>query len=366
MLLNQPDPQPLYVGIDVAIAKGTRLPVAVCTLRDGQLSPVPKSNFPPPPQGKGNVAALDPNHLTEFTRQTLLWLKGVEQNMSMPIGRIAIDAPKIWTKPGESRRQAERAMDRLGISCIATPTEAAFAAIKQKARQHISGGNPETHLPHSNQIWMLFGFELFRLLGEHWECIEVYPQAIVQTLSAAKDHKSSKVGFNAQILAISKALNLDATDLQQSLPNISYGRRDDKLDALMSAWVASLDPDQRIPLGLPPDDVIWVPKFESLNESAPREKLIPVIPSPKTIKPSGPAVSRTKERGNKGTTKIGYLNRNNQKVIRETDQPGTDHRQYLYVLRCKYCGHEYGSNGSDNWQRKCPQCQNGRPGMQIH
>lgn len=50
-------------------------------------------------------------------------------------------------------------------------------------------------------------------------------------------------------------------------------------------------------------------------------------------------------------------------VIAATDLPGTDHGQHIYVFRCGSCIHEYGSNGSNNFQRKCPKCQGGRPGL---
>ena len=67
------------------------------------------------------------------------------------------------------------------------------------------------------------------------------------------------------------------------------------------------------------------------------------------------------------TTAPGYLNRNNQVVVRRTDIPGNDHLQYTYVLRCEQpsCGIEYGANGSDIFQRKCPRCQDGAPGLPI-
>lgn len=63
------------------------------------------------------------------------------------------------------------------------------------------------------------------------------------------------------------------------------------------------------------------------------------------------------------STKPGFVNRNNQKVIRRTGAPGNDHYQYVYVLQCGDCSYEYGSNGSDNHQRKCPRCQKGAPGL---
>ena len=59
-------------------------------------------------------------------------------------------------------------------------------------------------------------------------------------------------------------------------------------------------------------------------------------------------------RKSKGTTIPGYENKNGQVVIARTDWKGTDHLQYVYILRCKHCGREYGANGSDIWQRKCP------------
>jgi len=64
-----------------------------------------------------------------------------------------------------------------------------------------------------------------------------------------------------------------------------------------------------------------------------------------------------------GTTDVGYVNRNGQTVLRATGRPGNDHLQYTYVLRCKACGNEYGANGSDIFQRKCPACQDGQPGL---
>jgi len=67
----------------------------------------------------------------------------------------------------------------------------------------------------------------------------------------------------------------------------------------------------------------------------------------------------------KGTTEIGYRNRNDQVVVLPTDLPGTDHNQKVYVLRCERCSHEYGANGSDIHLRRCPNCQAGRPGLDF-
>ena len=64
-----------------------------------------------------------------------------------------------------------------------------------------------------------------------------------------------------------------------------------------------------------------------------------------------------------GTTEPGYTNRNGQVVVRATDLPGTDHAQRIYVLRCTKCRGEYGANGTDIFERKCPACQGGAPSL---
>ncbi|MCA1732430.1 MAG: hypothetical protein LC732_02375 [Acidobacteria bacterium] len=65
------------------------------------------------------------------------------------------------------------------------------------------------------------------------------------------------------------------------------------------------------------------------------------------------------------TTAPGFINRNSQRVIRKTDLPGNDYLQRTYELECGHCSTRYGSNGSDIFQRKCPSCMNGRPGLVV-
>jgi hypothetical protein len=65
------------------------------------------------------------------------------------------------------------------------------------------------------------------------------------------------------------------------------------------------------------------------------------------------------------TTRPGYVNRNNQVVIRNTNLPGTDRGQTVYQLGCAICGHVYGANGSDIFERKCPKCQGGASGLPL-
>jgi Zn finger protein HypA/HybF involved in hydrogenase expression len=65
------------------------------------------------------------------------------------------------------------------------------------------------------------------------------------------------------------------------------------------------------------------------------------------------------------TTQSGYETRNGQIVIRSTGLCGTDHGQTVYELKCSHCSHEYGANGSDIFQRKCPNCQGGAAGLPL-
>ena len=65
------------------------------------------------------------------------------------------------------------------------------------------------------------------------------------------------------------------------------------------------------------------------------------------------------------TTTPGFVNKNGQVVIYNTGLGGTDHLQKIYKLGCSRCGHVYGANGSDIFERKCPACQDGEPGFPV-
>jgi hypothetical protein len=65
------------------------------------------------------------------------------------------------------------------------------------------------------------------------------------------------------------------------------------------------------------------------------------------------------------TTAIGFENENHQKCHGTLGVPGTDHRQLAYRMECLLCGNVYGANGSDVFQRLCPECQGGRPSIRY-
>ena len=66
-------------------------------------------------------------------------------------------------------------------------------------------------------------------------------------------------------------------------------------------------------------------------------------------------------RKDKNTTVVGYVNKNNQRNMGNSNKEGTGYGQMLYNMECQLCHFKYFANGCDVWQRKCPICQNGKP-----
>ena len=62
-------------------------------------------------------------------------------------------------------------------------------------------------------------------------------------------------------------------------------------------------------------------------------------------------------------TTIGYRNREGQQVIRKTEREGNAPGQRVFILHCTVCDHEYGADGCDIYDRLCPKCQDGPPGL---
>lgn len=253
-----------YAGIDVAFAKRKRLPIIVCTRRDGKLEPLPLRSLPAPPAGKGNAQILDEPTVTGFADDVAAYLRTVEEAFGVRVKRIAVDAPSDPKSNGASRRQCEIALDLKRISCITTPSVSEFSSIRKRASAHLANGGAESRMPGANQLWMLVGFALFERLRRDWECMEVFPQAIVAALNANQIHKSKSAGFAAQLNALSIHTAWPSVLDARSLAQIGFGTSHDRLDAYMAAWIASLDDSAREPIGVPPHDVIWGPRVSGL------------------------------------------------------------------------------------------------------
>jgi hypothetical protein len=191
-----------YAGIDVAFARGKRLPIVVCIPQGGRLQPLPlrRRDGSRPPIGRGNPETINDRAVADFAGATVEYLRWVEREHGVSIRRVALDSPSDPRNHSDARRCAESALDEYGIHCITTPSASDFEIIRRKVREHLDRQGAVSRLPHANQLWMLVGFELFRRLRNEWECLEVFPQA-----------------------------------------------------------TASLEPTERMAFGRPPNDVIWVP-----------------------------------------------------------------------------------------------------------
>ena len=62
---------------------------------------------------------------------------------------------------------------------------------------------------------------------------------------------------------------------------------------------------------------------------------------------------------------IGHFNPNGQQCCGHCGVSGTDHGQYAYKTECTICGYVYGTNGSDMYERRCPECQEGAAGIKY-
>lgn len=257
---------PAFVGIDVACEKEKVLPISIASWRADRLVPYRLRELAiSPPRGAGNVAALDGSRVRECARETADYLRAVAGALNLDVRRIAIDAPQAPANTPGSRRSAERALDAAGVSCFATPSAEEFDRIQRKVRAHIAAGGSESTLPHANQLWMLVGFALFEELANVAPCLEVFPQATVRAIGSGHVHKSRAGAVDEQLRAASAFTGWPDGTRDESLTDCVWGSAHDRLDAYLSAWVAALDEGQRVALGTPPHDAIWVPRANAIH-----------------------------------------------------------------------------------------------------
>jgi hypothetical protein len=204
--------------------------------------------------------ALETEFQEKFAEDTVLYLREVEAHFSVKIKRIAIDAPSDPRSADAEERQCELRLGAAHLRYFRTPSWAEFEDIHRQIEKHLSGGGRESHLPHANKLWMVVGFALFKSLRREWECLEVFPQAIVHAMGVAGAHKSSQNGYEGQLAAAARNTGVTTSQLASELKVACFGARHDRLDAYLSAWVAALDSHGREAFGVPPDDAIWVPK----------------------------------------------------------------------------------------------------------
>jgi hypothetical protein len=262
-----------YIGIDLCFAKKKRLPISICTWRDGRLHPWPLKSLPfEPPRGSGNAAVLNRKTVRAFTSAAAQYIEQTCTALNLTPRRIAIDAPSSPRKESEHRRAAEIAMDQAGISCFSTPSASEFEAIFEKVRRHLAAGGPENRIPHANQLWMSVGFDLYRALHNIAECIEVFPQATARVVGSGQVHKFKAGGVAAQLATVARHTGWPTGDKAETrFGEIAFAPAHDRLDAYLSAWVAALEEQDRIAFGKPPDDVIWAPRIGDVQFSVQKQ-----------------------------------------------------------------------------------------------
>lgn len=253
-----------FVGIDVAVARGKHLPIVICHWKDHTLLPFPLRALPTkPPRGRGNPSTLERDENLAFAFEARSYIEQVCDELGVRPRRVGIDAPSAPCGTGIKRRAAERAMDRAGLSCFATPSAEQFHQIEIKAKQHLARGGERSRLPYASHLWMRTGFILFEVLSTLAPCIEVFPQATVRALGAGQVHKSKRGAAETQLLAAASYTGWPRNSPREpGLAEIGFGPKHDLVDAYLSAWVAALDEHDRIALGTPPDDVIWLPRLQ--------------------------------------------------------------------------------------------------------
>lgn len=247
----------LHLGIDVACAKTKVLPVAALSRRAERLSLAPLRQVPNPPKGPGNlVIARDEPALHHYIKRTVEWLKELERFHGQKIVRIAIDGPSFPSSE-TGMRDSEKHLMAEGISFIKTPSQSYFESKTGQVSALAGSQLVESRLPGANIWWMRVGFLLFEALeSAGMRCIETYPQAILRKTGYTGGHKRRCVADQlTHLITISKIAGLSSSRLREAF----FGSPNDRVDALMAAWVASLPPDKLYHFGKHQDDQICVP-----------------------------------------------------------------------------------------------------------
>jgi predicted nuclease with RNAse H fold len=263
----------VYVGIDVACAKRKPLPICFVTHAEGKLkilSP-PEEFLELVPRGVGNAEVLNKHPFRVVAEQTARAFQCLIERFGWKIGCIAIDAPAA--PPFEGKRISEISLREAGLECIWTPDHSKWVERIARSHEYLSSNGPIARLPGANQIWMLYGFELFEALRKIGveEIIEVFPYSIVRTLLPSCPHKTTSEGYLLQIEAVAKATHYTRAALEYELRQNVRGTRHDRLDAYMAAWVSSLPRASRQSFGpkLDPNDSIWIPRRSHLISAGP-------------------------------------------------------------------------------------------------
>jgi len=255
---------PIFIGIDVACAKGKRLPICCVTKKGRRIEPIdlPDDVKGAIPRGPGNIEIQQPQPFRSLAAEVAGALYKLAADGTYSIERIAIDAPAKG--PTHSERHSERQLFDRRQSCFKTPIQKRWdEEIVPRCHKHLDEGGSLARIPFANMIWMRYGFELFAAIRlKNFKVIETYPNSIVKVIAPNAERKTKAEGYRQQRDAISDRTGSSAKGLEDALKRTVSGSKDDRLDAFMCAWVASLSCDELCAYGDKNnhDDCIWVPK----------------------------------------------------------------------------------------------------------
>lgn len=279
-----------------------------------------------------DLVALNSDRSIAAAERRLTVEEAVSAVLSLRPLVVCVDSPSGWSTSGKSR-DAERQLARIGIHAYSTPLDPA---------------------DHPFYAWIRVGMEIYQQLATEYpeyrggelggHAAEIFPHASAALLAGSLPARGEKEPFRRQVLR-------DHGVAEAALPTL------DLVDAALAALTGLIALDGRhSTVGDPTEGVILLPV-----------RTLPLTPLVKggtsTVGPANQISAQPRSDKKGASVQLDYVNRNGQTVMAATGLPGTDHGQYIYVLRCGDCEYEYGSNGSDNFQRKCPSCQGGKPGL---
>ena len=238
------------VGIDLAVRKGKRLPVVVVVRENNGNRILPLRNAQvKPPKGPGNAALIeDAQAAATFARETVEYVRWIEQEYGVKVLIVVIDSP-LSPADEDKIRDAERCLDKLGLSYFRTPSLTSFEMIRKK--RHAPGNQSG-----ANQIWMLAGFQLFtQISAAGIKCVETYPFAVCSMWGIEHLNKESPLGKTERMNAIARCIGVSPAETLQSC---CFGAGQDKVDAMICACVGNLESIQRTDIGTS-EHPFWLP-----------------------------------------------------------------------------------------------------------
>lgn len=196
--------------------------------------------------------------------------------------------------------------------------------------------------------------------GKGWEKLQPVLSGLLRQRNESPDAAHQKLEREAAHALVTPLAGVGPKQARNLLQSLGLARYEIPLDSRVVGWLQSHLGWNIVIEALAQADY-YEELLERVQASCAAAGVLPTLFDAAVFDEMGRA-PRTKLNP---TTCTGYVNRNGQVVIRNTRLPGTDKNQYVYQLGCSHCGAVYGANGSDIHDRKCPNCDGGKPGLEY-